>query len=471
MLRQNYVKFLSKKNSINLELNRIYLYLSGVIIGTTLIFRGSEYLIFVALTPLVNYVYQLEKFSKKQLLIDFYIFGFIICGFANLFLFQISSGNWLVYLSSFFTIFATLVSWILICGFCALSYLFTGYILFKLNNSLHRIIALPIIFAFAELIRSYLFAIIAYGPNGSLSPNFNWGSIAVPASGTGLVFSSRYFGFFGLTIFVVAVNVSLYLIYTRKKYLIPSVALIFIFMVSYNGWNSNRNNTLKDFNIEIVQLQEKESLIDWPKNKWPKDGTDLLVMPEYSEFLDNPEYKQILNRLSKNGVAITTIKNGKSPSGTNQMIYIDRTGKIIAKHDKTFLIPTGETMPYVLQTIFKLVGKQNANVDFTYTQQLSPGSTIEKPVDAGLFKVGGLACSGVSALNEYNRLSREGADIFVNSASLSFLKPNSFYDVYARNMSRYHAVSNNKTFVQASRSSESYIINNLGNIKNEHLVK
>lgn len=445
--------------------NSLQLYFSGFLIGVCLVIRGSEYLIFVSLLPLIHYLYQTKKISNKRVLIDFYIFGFIVCGFANLFLFQISSANWLIYLSGWFTFFATFVSWVLVCGFCSLSYLLMGAVLLKLKNNRHRLVVLPLLFAIAELLRSYLFAVMAYAPHGSLSPNFNWGSIAVPASGTGLVFSSRYIGFFGLTIFVVLVNISLYLIYTRKKILISFGILVVIFLTSYSGWNGANNSKADQLNIEVVHLSEKEDLATWPKNKWPKQGTDLLVMPEYSEFMENLEYKMILDRLSKKGIAVTSIKNGKSPEGTNQMIYINKKGEIIARQDKTFLIPTGETLPYVLQGVFKLIGKGNAVVDFTYTQQLSPGKDRESPVDTRLFKVGGLACSGVSALNEYSRLSDQGADVLVNSASLSFLKPNSLYHVYARNMARYHAVSNNKLFVQASRSGESYIIDSYGNIK------
>lgn len=109
-------------------------------------------------------------------------------------------------------------------------------------------------------------------------------------------------------------------------------------------------------------------------------------------------------------------------------------------------------------------GTKKVLQDFTYSQQVTPGEKFEKPYNNVRFSVGALACSGVTALNEYRRLTQQGADILVNSASLSFLTNKSSYHVYAYNMSRFQAVSNNRPFVQASRSGESYILDNQANV-------
>jgi apolipoprotein N-acyltransferase len=315
-----------------------------------------------------------------------------------------------------------------------------------------------------ELARSYLFAIMAYGPHGKLSPNFNWGSISVPASGTPLVFATRMVGFFGLTFLVLVINICIYSLVTRYYRGRSIAALCIVFCLTYISWSAGVHVKTPELTVVAVGVGPTQGLKDWDQASWPAQGTDLLVLPEYSEILKNPQYKEIMNRLSDTGLAVTTIRDKGSPEGTNRLIYINKKGDIVNYQDKTFLIPTGEYLPYSLQASFKLIGKQKSIQDFKYTQQQTNGKIDEYPFSGGSFRVGALACSGVSALNEYKRLSSEDADILVNSASLSFLAPHSHYHVYARNMARYHAVSNNKPFVQASRSGETYRISNQGEI-------
>lgn len=444
---------------------RMPLYLSGFLVGIPFIVRHTEPLLFIALLPFVHYVVHMNKIPRRAILTDFYLTGFIICGFGNLFLFDLDPQNWSVKLSASFALFATFLAWMLICSFCALSFLALGAFLAKLPKASQAILSLPFAFAFAELIRSYLFAIMAYGPHGKLSPNFNWGSLAVPASGTPLVYASRLVGFFGLTVLVVTINICIYYLITRRKIGRSIAVLLAIFFVTYFCWGLGKKETVASkLKIETVQVTALQGLEYWDPETWPAQGTDLLVLPEYSDILENPDYKKILSRLSDKGLAITTIRNDRSPKGTNRLVYLNREGEIVNYQDKTFLIPTGEYLPYSLAWSFRLVGKKQPVIDFQYTQQLTNGDIDEYPYGNGAFKVGALACSGISALNEYKRLSRSGADILVNSASLSFLQPDSYYHVYARNMARYQAVSNNKPLVQASRSGESYIITNQGSI-------
>ncbi len=404
----------------------------------------------------------MHSISRSKILLDFYLFGFIICGYANYFLFELAPENWSVSISSGFARIATLLAWLLICSFCALSSLGLGYSLARIPKTYQAILALPFMYAIMEFARSYLFAIMAYGPHGKLSPNFNWGSVAVPASGTPLVFVSRLVGFFGLTIFVIVINICIYSLTTRYYRVRSFAALSVVFCLTYMSWSAGVHVTSPELTVKAVHVGSTQGLKDWNKASWPEAGTDLLVLPEYSEILKNPNYIEIMSRLSDTGLAVTTIRDKGSPEGTNRLIYINNKGEIVNHQDKTFLIPTGEYLPYSLQMTFRLIGKQKSSQDFKYTQQQTNGKIDEYPFSGGSFRVGALACSGVSALNEYKRLSREDADILVNSASLSFLAPRSHYHVYARNMARFHAVSNNKPFVQASRSGESYRITNQG---------
>lgn len=436
---------------------RAPIYGASLLIGLSLLVSRLSFVVFFALIPLVLYIERMNKLSTKRIRTDFYLFGVIVSMFANFFLLEASPNNWFVVVKGWFAFVAPLMAWLMISFFCGLACLLLGEALRRLPNTAWRIGLLPLLFALMEVLRSYLFAIMAYGPHGSLSPNFNWGALAVPASNTPVVYMSRFSTFFGLSAIVVVINICL-LQLSRPKPVRYGLLLLVICFLSGVGWLSMPEvpSRVARLRIEVRGMTENQSVVDWTEKDWPPQGTDLLVLPEYSGLLESKDYHKILRRLSPNGLAVTSIRTSRPPAATNQLIFLNRNGDIVSRQDKTFLIPTGETLPYSLQLAFRAIRKQNAIVDFTYYQQLTPGALPEKPFVYNGVSYGALACSGVSALSEYSRLSDEGADILVNSASLSFLKPDSHYHVYARAMARYQAVSTGKPFVQASRSGYSF---------------
>jgi hypothetical protein len=176
--------------------------------GLSLITFSYSWIVLFSIIPILMYLMKSKGLSRQHITLDFYLGGVILCGFANIFLFQMSPENWGIGLNGWITVVARTIAWVLVCSFSALAYGALGYCLSSIKMADRRIFVLPLLFPVAEVLRSYLFAAMAYGPNGSLSPNFNWGSLAVPASGTILVYSSRIIGFFGLTFIVVLKNIS-----------------------------------------------------------------------------------------------------------------------------------------------------------------------------------------------------------------------------------------------------------------------
>ncbi len=462
---KNTVKKNNKKKFFNTErLIRLRLFASFVLIGLASVIRGGEWIVFFALIPLITYLPHIPSMSATRVRRDFYWGGFIIGGFAYFFLFQMAPQNWTVILTGWFAIASRAIAWMLVSFFCAISFWVVGILLLRIKNFNQQLIALPFLWVLGEILRTYLYAVMAYGPGGSLSPNYNWGSLAVSAAGTPLVYASRLVGFYGLTVIAVLVNIALFLLVCKRKFSIGFGMLFAVAIVTWLGWWQGNRPKTNTIDVSIVHLSETDSLDIWDGIDWPAEKTDLLVLPEYSEFFKNVDKEKIAARLSENGLGVTTREVGSSPNATNQITYFNNRSNILNTQDKTFLIPTGEYIPYSLQVAFWLLAQKKVLQDFTYSQQITSGDHPEKTYISSGFTIGALACSGVTALNEYHRLTRQGADILVNTASLSFLKDNSFYNVYAQNMARYQAVSNNRPFVQASRSGESYIFDNQANV-------
>lgn len=443
---------------------RVGLYVGFLLIGLLSMLNMFGLIIFFAFIPIIRYIKAIPSIQQKTVIKDFYFGGVIIGVCAFSFVLQIVPQNWTTILmgwASYLTRGATLIVLAIVSSF---GFALLGLLLKKISSFNSRVLCLIVCWPIAEIIRSYLAAIAGYGPGASISPNYNFGSLAVIVSGTPLVYLSRFVGFFGLTIITVAIAVALYYIFFEKVYLLPASFLVLLFAINLYGWNIGNRPYSHEINVSTVQLGENSKLKEWSGLDRPPSETDLLVLPEYSEFLNNKSKEDVLSTLSNDGIAITSVSNGESPSGTNQLQIVNQSGVVVDKQDKTFLIPTGEYLPYAMQAFLKIVGQKSTIEGFTLMQQITPGSTPPRPFKNSAFTVGAIACSGITSLNEYRQLSHQGSDVLTNSASLAFLSSSSLYHGYAKNMARFHTVSNTKPLVQSSRGGESFIMNKQGRI-------
>lgn len=453
---------LASKTRIKL---RLVVWISAGIMGLSSVVYGWEWVAFLGLIGWFYYVDHARKLSRRQILIDCYIGIFIICAFAFLYLLQAEVQNWNVSFHGWFAVVAQALSWLLVCSFCALSGLLLGYLLSRFRHVRGSLLLFAIAWPLAELVRSYLFVVMSYGSGGSLSPNFNMGSVAVAASGTHLVYAARLGGFMGLGLLCAALCLAVYLILLKRRFGFGLIIIVLVLGIVAFGYQVPAPSVVDNSSthkVVTVHLNEQDDMAKWNDFSEIPSGVDLLVLPEYSGALDNPNFKDLAAKLSNQGVGVTTIDKGRPPQATNQLIFFNRDGRIISAQDKTLLIPTGEYLPYSLIASFYAIGQQANITNFTYTQKLIPGAAPIKPVTQGSITVGALACSGILSFSDYSSLAASGANVLVNTASLSFLEANSRYHVFARNMARYQAVVTNRPFVQASRSGHSFVINRQG---------
>lgn len=419
---------------------------------------GIEWLTFVSLLGWFYYVDNLNKFTKKQILKDFYLGTFIVTGLSYCWLMQAEAQNWNVSLHGWFKAVAQIVSWLLVCLFVSIGGLVLGWVMTKLTKFKYKLLIFVLLLPLYEVVKSFLFAIISFGNGGSLVPNFFVGSLAVSVSGTPLIYASRLVGFMGLSLLSSLLVLATCLIF-KKQYKYSLALFILVVVVVFAGYyfvdNQKQSKPLKTV---VVHLDEADSLDQWADfNKIP-DNIDLLVLPEYSGVLDSKHLEALTQKLNTNGMVVTTVAVGRSPEMTNRLTVFNKDRQIISQQDKDFLIPAGEYLPYSLIGAFKLLRQDNNIVNFRYTQQTKPGTKPIELIKHDNLAIGALACSGVISPAEYKRLTSDGADILTNSASLAFLKKNSRFNVFGKNMARYQAVSNYRPFVQASRSGESYMI-------------
>lgn len=441
----------------HLKSTRLLFFAGMIALGMSFLFKGFELLAFAALLPIIEYVYRINFKKRRQAYKDFYLGGAIVCGLVYIFILDIQPINWPIVVPIWLVIVASIAAWLFVTLFCALSFLGLAWILVRIKSDTQRIFALPVLWVMAEVVKSYLFAIISFGNGSKIAPVFNWGSLAVAASGTNLVFASRLVGFFGLSLVAFILVLAVYMLLVRQNmvvFIVLAMGVLTFSVVGYNFGNYD-SSRIAGKKIVIVHLDEADVIEDWSDFDSIPGETDLLVLPEYSEITEPGVFKKIATKLSNSGVGITSIATGKSPNSNNSLILFNNKAEIVSKQQKDFLIPTGEYLPYSIMAVLKLFGQQQVITNFNYIQKVTPGGTAIRPVSYNNLTVGTLICSGVLQTGEYSNMVNQGSQLLVNVSSLAFIRPNSRYHVFGHNMARFHAVSNSRPFFQAMRSGES----------------
>ncbi len=435
--------------------------LSAVMLGVSFINTNLAIGVLVGLVPVLLYAQRTQELPRKDILRSFYGAGVVFFMFCFVCITQTSPNTW-TELDGGFATAAKYGTWLLVAAVCAIQFLIIGLLLDTYKSKPKLIVLLlPPVWVLSELVRNYLFAVLAMGPGGSLSPNWNLGNLGTAVAGTPLVYASRFFGLYGLTTIAVIANVAIFL-FLQKRYKPALVLLSMIFIVTALGWQAYRpsTNLLSVASIHLgkdVKLGQDRAAPDLSK------PADIVVMPEYSGFFDSSYKQYALRNLRARGTIVTTIEGEGSPN-TNQLVYYSADNAFISRQDKTFLIAGGEYVPYIFEGLFRSLKRDYIVDGFNQSEQVRKGNSIEYPVETPSAIIGGLACSGVVNLSEYRRMSKEGADILVNPASLSLLNTSSLYHAQERYLTRFHSVANARAFVQASRSGESYIRDSDGEI-------
>lgn len=450
------------RNKLKQANSVLYLpFLSALLLGLVFINKNLFWLSFIGLIPFLLFCERAHVFSQKQIVRSVYWSGFIYLLFVFVWILQTNPNSW-TEVGGVLAILMKITIWILCALFASIGFWLLGRFIdhFKSNPKI-LLLSLPAAWALSEFIRVFMFSIFYYGPGGSISPNWNLGIIGLGITATPFIYIARFVGLYGLSIVVVLINIALYYILYKRNVKVAVGIFIPLIILSALGYGLYRPSQ-KTINASVVHLSEKDSLLTWDKIELPPKNTDLLVLPEYSLFFDNKDYKQFSSEyLASDSTIITSVAGTERPP-TNNLTAFSPSRGIFSSQPKTFLIATGEYVPYFITGFFKLINQDIIVKSFNESQQVRRGDKPEQVIQTPNARVGALVCSGVLALNEYRRLSSDGAEVLVNTASLSLLAQASMYHEQEGYLTMFHAVANAKPFLQSSRSGESYILSSDG---------
>lgn len=472
-----------KKLSYQHKNNPIFVlpYLSAVLLAIPFLYYPLGFVACISLIPYLFFIhYFIEKSSritKAAFITHTWLMGLFFMLLTVSWYINADTQSW-SHLGSILLRFIVFLLWFLMAVAFSLSFLLLGWVVViyksRVSNIVFYVVIFPAAIVVAEYFKSVIFSVISYGEGGRIGPFWHFGSLGYAAASTPLIYSSRLIGLFGLSLLVVIVNVGLYFA-LRRQYKEACLILLLPVMISYLGFRLYSAKSEKFEKVATVQLPPEKSdyyselnkVIDRSKLLRTQPAS-LLVLPEYSYYFEySPKRQQtILKELvfhNKSGAVVyTRAKYETNTLQKNEIVVADDSGKTINTQNKSFLIPTGEYLPFGIQAAFWVTGQNKATHSFTSNFAVSRSKTAERPVQYKGTSYGILACSGVIAPQFYQQMTKQGAEILINSASLNEFRNSTSYHQQARQFVRFSAVANNRPFVQAARGGFAYIIDKDG---------
>ncbi len=318
--------------------------------------------------------------------------------------------------------------------------------------------ALKIVFCWAaiELFIAWFLVAIFWGSGSSVDDVLPFGSLTPLVMFTPLKFLTRFFGYFGTSAIVgTGILLAFQGIHWRKRAL---AYWLIVFGLSTGSYLLFQTPTGPLINTTIVSEKLAEP------RQINTGSSEFVLLPEYG--LDNYESTAVYQRFEPtngtvffSGTRLITDNNGSS----NVLVYGSNKQGYTEEQTKPRLIVGGEFMPYLMEQTLKHIAPVTYD-QFKLRRVVNKGSgqlqTFALP--SGIV-VGNAACSSIMNPGDYRKLTRDGATVLANSASLEIFRGSRLFGIYHDGFAKFMATSNARPFLQSANNWKAFALDQNGN--------
>lgn len=322
------------------------------------------------------------------------------------------------------------------------------------SSPLIAIAKIAAVWAFAELAISWLVSIIWMGSQGSWDSVLPFASTSFIVIHTPLKYLARLVGFYGLSGITMAAIATL-VVKRLRSYALPVWSVVILLSLIGYWWPKTTSQPIKA-TIVAEHLGSNERL--------RVSGSQLIVLPEYG--LDYTESQPVSSRLvvpeNEQTYFVGTKQQAVDKGLQNLLLFGNTSDGIVSQIPKTRLIPGGEYLAYTVAPLLKSFDPTTYS-DFEVRRAVIKGDIEIKPFRVSQqLVIGSGACSSIIATKDYRKLTREGATVLTNSASLDIFNGSGLFNWQQRSLAQFIAVANARSFLQSANDANGYAINGNG---------
>ncbi|MEI6863968.1 MAG: hypothetical protein WCK46_01150 [Candidatus Adlerbacteria bacterium] len=436
------------------------------------------------------FLYLLSRSTTRELFFLGTLFGFCIVGFSLSWVFTLFPFDRIGVHNHIASVCVEFGIWF----FCSLILAtFSGFFGIQVRPYLKSFWILciaPLLWVASELVRAALFSLVMWGSGSTFGADFSFGFIGYTFAGSpGLLWFARAGGVLALSWLAITLGSLLYVVATQKTLFFQtrlySFAGIYLFILAIgfllpsplkvemepsvvvaDGLRVVPISTHLDpsFHLTAEQLLGYEQTIADKINVALKQKPDVIILPEYLQFLKNQMLlpsnfrTTLMEGLKKNNTLL--VDSEATPGGQGAMLFFDgASGAVVARQEKRYLMPFAEYQPKLLISILTFLGLGKELRDILTSREYL---SSDEPFSSHTFvwksaNLSVLACSEVFAPFGYKEASGAGATVLINVASHGWLNSNLlFRETFA--MAKIHAVYTGKPYIQAINYQPSFVL-------------
>lgn len=457
---------------------------SAALLSFSYLAAPAPALVFVALVPLFLF---LDRATARQSFWGGWLFGFLFIGWELRWIFDVLMLDWAGISNPFVGLALGAAFWLV--GTLALSLFFGAFgRAYRFFSFRQRILCIPLAWIVLEYARSFALGIVLAGSETLLGSHWTFGALGYAFSEfPALLPSTKLLGLYGASFVVVLCNVVAARALSdpvRRAREGVTAALALVTLAWYGLYVlSTPSVPASSVAVALIQTSARLTVVSTPDDtreilksdatlleQAARSSADLVVIPETSPIIAVQRNPLLyLQGVFGADSSKTVLFSKKSNSGRSFLdIFWYRPDKgVLAKTQKTLLIPGGEYIPFLFETPLRLFGFGDFVDDFNATFTVFKGKdSFATEYGGAVPKEGVLLCSAVFAPDLWRGLALRGAEVFINPANQSFFSSTSFHRQNKRAL-QFFSATHDRWFLQASNGGFAYVIDDNGSIAKE----
>lgn len=318
------------------------------------------------------------------------------------------------------------------------------------------LVAIFLVWSAAELLVAWAIAVVWIGNGSSFDTVLPFASLTPFLMYTPLGLLSRFVGFHGVSAAFVTIVTACIMKKTRNL-AIPTLGIVVVLILISSIFYNDSNGRSIQSQIMAEHLGERVPSVS--------TDVDLVIFPEYG--LDDITENTISSRLSpgKKEVFFVGSKQHQGEAGIENLLILGSSSQgFISTTPKSRLIPGGEYLPYAIELPLRTLGADQALLNFNFTRAIVKGPEPMHPlaIRDGVV-VGAEVCASIISPSDYRSLTKQGATVLVNAASLEIFR-SPVFDIQHEGLARFMATANARPFLQSANSGAAFAMDHNGRI-------
>lgn len=263
-------------------------------------------------------------------------------------------------------------------------------------------IAMPVVWLGGELMNGATFAVFSFGPGSMMNSYFvSQGMVGYLLGTSSLgVWLAAGAGVYGLSIIMIsAASLLLFLLERNRAWYLM---IFFLVVILLTVWSAKRQLIYTNVGVTVIAVdtQFDAQLLNSPEGDQIKNTTvrtavdtaieqapEFVLLPEDSRYLssqyDSLYPNQAMSRFlfTHKNTETVVIDSGRYETSDGLTVVranvFDGVSKKMWQFDKQYLVPQGEFIPYLYQTIFMLLGYTTEVAEVAQNSAYRPGPLLQ----------------------------------------------------------------------------------------------